>query len=210
MAQGVDLGLEGGAVPGVAAHEDQVEEQAFSPQQLGGVQDGEVVLAGFVAAHGEDHGQGADAEEVLGVGEGLGGGVWRWLGRGTHSMSGRSGRRRRAWCASPGIELGGRRRVVAIRSTRCRRRQVVGKADRHTVRGGLGGGEGNAVVPHQPGPRTREHDEGLIVMGPERLGRSSGSRRVHFQGTIACDRAVERGTGMLGGVAERGRRLGVG
>ena len=76
LAQGVDLGVEGGAVPGVAAHEDQGEEQPFSPQQFGGVEEGEVVFAGFVAAHGEDDGQGADAEQVVGLAQGgVGGGL---------------------------------------------------------------------------------------------------------------------------------------
>ncbi len=131
-------GVEGGAVPGVAAHEDQGEEQSFSPEQFGGVEEGQVVFAGFVAADGEDDGQGADGEQVVGLAQGgVAGGVGvDGQGDAGDVGAGQSGTGQHG-APAPILQLGGPADggdAVDVGGGR----QVVGEPDGHALGGGLG------------------------------------------------------------------------
>ena len=169
MAQGFHLGVEGGAVPGVAADEGQGELQSFAPEQFGGVQQGQVVFAGFVAADGEHDGQGADAEQVAGL---LLGGVGGSVGVDGEGDAGDIG----AGLATAGqhhpptpvLQLCGRARGGdAIGAGG--RGEIVGKAHRHALGGGLRRHHRHTVVPDQTRRRSGIHDKGLIVLSANRL-----------------------------------------
>ncbi len=89
--EGAALGLEVGdavgdfVAPAAAGDEEQFEVEVVAPESFGGVEQGQMVLAGFEAAHAEDQRGGGPGAGAGGGGRAAGAVAAAWVGRG-HSM----------------------------------------------------------------------------------------------------------------------------